>query len=199
MIDSELSAWFGSDQVFLDCRSILAGTDFVEELLERLRACGVLLVVIGRQWLALTDATGQRRIDDPADWVRREIAEALNLGLRVIPVLTDDVRLPTEADLPDDLAGLSRRQYVPLRRRYTSVDLAFLVERITEADPELAEIATQRQSRAGPLPVAPAATPAEAEEVTGMTMDDADLDAPDLLPEHRVEPKAEQSVDGQRS
>ena len=74
LIDRELAARFGSHRVFLDNRSIPAGADFVEELLGRLRACSVLLVVIGRHWLTLTDRTGQRRIDDPADWVRREIA-----------------------------------------------------------------------------------------------------------------------------
>jgi hypothetical protein len=109
-------------------------------------------VVIGPRWLTPTDATGQRRIDDPADWVRREIAEALSLGLRVIPVLTGDASLPAEADLPQDIAGLSRRQYVSLRRRYTALDLAFLVERITETDQELAKTAALRQSSTGRVP-----------------------------------------------
>ena len=125
LIDRELAARLGSDRVFLDSRSIPAGADFVEELLARLRACSVLVVVIGPRWLTVTDAAGRRRIDDPRDWIRREIVEALSHGLRVIPVLTGDVALPTEADLPADIAGLSRRQYVPLRRRYTTVDLAF--------------------------------------------------------------------------
>jgi len=161
LIDRELTARFGSDRVFLDCRSIPAGADFVEELLGRLRACSVLLVVIGPRWLTLTDAAGQRRIDDPRDWIRWEIVEALSRGMRIIPVLTGDIRLPVEADLPGDIVGLSRRQYVPLRRRYAAVDLAFLVQRITEADPELAKIAARRQSSAGQLPQhLPAAFPA---------------------------------------
>jgi len=152
LIDRELVARFGSDRVFLDSRSTPVGADFVEELQARLRTCSVLLVVIGPHWLTLTDAAGQRRIDDPADWVRREIAEALTRGLRVIPVLANDARLPTEADLPGDIVGLSRRQFVPLRHRYTSVDLDFLVDRIIEADPELASVAVQRQSSPGRLP-----------------------------------------------
>jgi hypothetical protein len=146
LIDRELAARFGSDRIFLDSRSIPAGTDFVEELLGQLRACSVLVVVIGPRWLTLTGPAGRRRIDDPQDWIRREIQEALTHGLRVIPILTDDVALPAEADLPADIAGLSRRQYVPLRRRYTSVDLAYLVEKITENDPELASIAALRQA-----------------------------------------------------
>jgi Ca-activated chloride channel family protein len=151
LIDRELSARFGSDQVFMASRSIPAGADFPKELLGRLRSCSVLVVVIGQRWLTLTDMAGQRRIDHPADWVRREIAEALSLGLRVIPVLTDKATLPAEEDLPGDIASLSRRQYVPLRRRYTQLDLGFLVKQITEAEPELARGATRRQSGTGPF------------------------------------------------
>src|SRR5262249_57836305 len=71
----------GSDRVFLDCRSIPAGTDFAEELLGRLRACSVLLVVIGPRSLSLTDAARRRRIDDSQDWIRRGICEAFTHGL----------------------------------------------------------------------------------------------------------------------
>lgn len=54
-------------------------------------------------------ADRRRRIDDPVDWVRREIAEALSPGLRGIPVLTGDASLPAEADLPQDIAGHAYR------------------------------------------------------------------------------------------
>jgi TIR domain/NB-ARC domain len=145
LIDRELRARFGEDLVFLDSRSIQAGSDFVEELLRRVRACSVLLVVIGPRWLTLTNAAGKRQIDDPQDWVRREIAEAFTHELRVVPVLTDGATLPAETDLPHDIAGLSRRQYVPLRHRYADVDLALLAEQIIEVDPELAEAAAADQ------------------------------------------------------
>lgn len=99
-----------------------------------------MLVVIGPRWLTLTDAAGRRRIDDQQDWIRREIVAALGLRLRVIPVLLD------RGVLPADIAGLSRRQYVPLRRRYTRIDLDNLVEQITEADPGLAAAKKGRAS-----------------------------------------------------
>src|SRR5215470_19381616 len=106
LIDRELAACFGPDLVFLDWRSIPAGVDFEQELWRRLRACSVLLVVIGPHWLSLTGEAGGRRIDDPRDWIRREIVAAFAGGLRVIPVLTDGARLPSAAELPADIAGL---------------------------------------------------------------------------------------------
>lgn len=145
LIDRELTACFGSGLVFLDSRSIPVGTDFAGELLTRLRACSVLLVIIGPRWLTLVDEAGRRRIDDPADWTRREIAAALRHRLRVIPVLLDGATLPAAHELPEDIAGLCRRQYVVLRRRHTTVDLADIVDRIIQAEPELATAARRRR------------------------------------------------------
>jgi len=148
LIDQHLTAYFGRDDIFLDSRSILVGSDFADELLGRLRLCSVLLVVIGPYWLTLTDKAGRRRIDDPADWIRRELVEAFTHELRIVPVLTDGATLPAGTDLPDDIAGLSRRQYVSLRRRYYEPDLAYLVKRIVEAEPDLAKVAQRHQARA---------------------------------------------------
>jgi len=109
-------------------------------------------VVIGPRWLTLTDEAGRRRIDNPEDWIRREIVEAFSCGLWVIPVLTGGATLPAKEDLPADISGLSRRQCLPLRHRHTTADLDLLVERITEADPELAAVAARRRSATGRVP-----------------------------------------------
>jgi hypothetical protein len=37
--------------------------------------------------MAMTDEAGRRRLDDPQDWVRREIVTALELKLLVVQVL----------------------------------------------------------------------------------------------------------------
>ena len=116
LLYTDLARRFGADQVFLDCESIPAGADFESELLERVRSARVILAVIGPRWLSATDSTG-RRIDDPDDWIRRELVEAFTAGVRVIPVLTDHALLPAEAELPADIAALSRRQARPLRHR----------------------------------------------------------------------------------
>lgn len=119
----ELSRGFSSGRVFLDSVSIPAGADYVEHLLAQVRRCTVLLVVIGPSWLTAADPHGHRLIDDPRDWIRRELAEAFALGVRVIPVLTDGASLPSEAQLPADIAALGRCQYRLLRLRDVTADL----------------------------------------------------------------------------
>jgi hypothetical protein len=52
-------------------------------------ACGVMLAIIGPNWLNSKDESGQRRLDNPADYVRVEIAAALRRNIRVVPVLVD--------------------------------------------------------------------------------------------------------------
>jgi hypothetical protein len=75
----------------------------------------VMLVLIGRHWLTLEDENGQLRLDDPHDFVRVEIATALNLGKCVIPVLVHDkAEMPRLTALPEDLQPLVRRQAIRL-------------------------------------------------------------------------------------
>lgn len=141
LLHRDLSVHFGEDRVFLDAECIPAGADFVEELLGRVRSALVLLAVIGQRWLTATDSTGRRRIDDPDDWIHRELAEAFAADVRVIPVLIDGAELPCAAELPADIATLSRCQYRHLRRREPTSDLAHLVADLTRLDPVLAAAA----------------------------------------------------------
>jgi hypothetical protein len=138
MLYQELRRQFGEDRVFLDCESIPAGADFVAELLSRVRSAPVLLAVIGPRWLTATDNAGRRRIDNPNDWIRRELAEAFTAGVTVIPVLTGQIPIPAEADLPAEIAALSRCQYRRLRHKDSTADLARIVTDLTRLDPSLA-------------------------------------------------------------
>src|SRR5215475_12523264 len=52
----------------------------------------------------------QAEASDPNDFTRIEIATALRCGVRVIPVLISNARLPSADDLADDLKPLARRQ-----------------------------------------------------------------------------------------
>jgi TIR domain-containing protein len=146
LLYNELTHRFGKHLVFLDSESIEPGVDFVDELVARVRSARVVLVVIGRQWLTIKDESGRRRIDDPADWVRRELVEAFASNARVIPVLTDQATMPSEAELPADIAALSRCQARHLRHRDSSADLERLVTELKKQDSILAEAAQQQQS-----------------------------------------------------
>jgi hypothetical protein len=142
----DLSLRFGPERVFLDSESIPAGADFAAELLTRVRRASVLLAVLSPRWLAITDASGTPRIVDPSDWIRRELAEAFAAGVRVIPILTDGARLPTEHELPPDLAPLARCQYRRLRHRDATADLSRI------ADDLALQIPTRRLPGSSPGP-----------------------------------------------
>ncbi|WP_344652756.1 toll/interleukin-1 receptor domain-containing protein [Cryptosporangium japonicum] len=126
LVDKRLCDLYGPDQVFRDCRSLRAGDDFSPELWHRLLTSDVVLVLIGRQWLTLTTDAGQRRIDNPDDYVRREIVEALDRGKAVVPILLNDAELPLAGEIPVDVRPLISRQFVRLRVRYAEMDLDHL-------------------------------------------------------------------------
>jgi photosystem II stability/assembly factor-like uncharacterized protein len=106
---------FGRDSIFKDVDDIPAGVRFSTYLQDTLRQCNVCLVLIGPSWLDARSESGQRRLDDPTDWVRTEIEQALALGLDLIPVLLDNTPLPAATQLPPSLGELVEWQSVQLR------------------------------------------------------------------------------------
>src|SRR6188768_2039919 len=79
-----LAAQFGAAAIFRDMEAIGPGEDFVQAMSAAIASCPVFLAVIGRQWLSSPTPHVARRLDDERDHVRREIAEALRRGVRVI-------------------------------------------------------------------------------------------------------------------
>lgn len=61
MIYERLGGRFGRHQVFFDKEGLKPGVNFARALRERLQACEVLLVMIGKDWLHCTDDDGERR------------------------------------------------------------------------------------------------------------------------------------------
>jgi hypothetical protein len=107
LIAQELSRRFGQDRVFLASRSISLGEDFTRALPTAVRDSEALLAVIGPSWLAVADEQGRKRLDNEADWVRREILEALEHRVRVVPVLVGEAPRLRPSDLPPELARLA--------------------------------------------------------------------------------------------
>jgi TIR domain-containing protein len=110
-----LTARFGAKNVFMDIDTIQPGEDFRKVVQTAVGTCDVVLVMIGKQWLGTLDAEGRRRLDDPRDWVRVEIASALaNPRVRVIPVLVREARMPGDQSLPEDIRDLAWRNAIEL-------------------------------------------------------------------------------------
>jgi hypothetical protein len=107
---ADLSRCFGKSQVFMDINGgIPRGSDFEQVLTSALSGCDALLALIGPEWVDCK-RDGRRRLDFPDDWVRNEVATALHRNITVMPVLFGDVQLPKEAELPEDLRLLLKRQ-----------------------------------------------------------------------------------------
>lgn len=94
----------------MDVDDIRPGEDFERTIEERIRASRVLVAVIGSQWLSASHADGKRRLDDPQDFVRREISAALAGDVRVIPVLVEGAHMPSAAELPSEIAPFAQIQ-----------------------------------------------------------------------------------------
>jgi hypothetical protein len=129
-IYDRLATALGSSTLFMDIEGIGAGHDFTRDIRSAVESCQVLVAVIGREWLDIRDDQGQRRLDDPNDWVRLEVATALQRDIVVIPVLVEGARMPRDRDLPPDLAPLAKRQALEISDTRFNGDVERLVTAI---------------------------------------------------------------------
>lgn len=114
--------------IFIDIDNIPFGVDFEQYLGAQVGQCDILLAMIGRGWIDARDpGTGQRRLDDPKDFVRIEIATALARGIRVVPILVDGAIIPREDELPTGLQPLAKRNGMDLQRMTFDADIARLI------------------------------------------------------------------------
>lgn len=112
----------------MDVEGIEPGVDFHEVLTNRVARCAALLAVIGPDWLGARTAGGELRLHQDNDYVRIEIATALARDIRVIPVLVEGAVMPCEADLPDALKPLARRNAVELTHARFTSDMKHLTD-----------------------------------------------------------------------
>lgn len=141
-----LAERFGPERVFMDLESIRAGEDFVEIVKQAVDSSGAVVVVIGRQWLSASDKKGDRRLDNPGDFVRLEVETALRRGVRVIPALVQGAEMPAEDALPEPLAKLARRNAIEI----SDSRWAFDVDRLSDAIEEALAQGPTRTTEAAP-------------------------------------------------
>ena len=123
----DLEARFGRDHVFMDLSGIDAGENFAAKIDTAIQSCDALVAVIGDEWLTCVEGD-VRRLDRPDDFVRTEIATALQRNIPVVPVLVEGARMPSADALPVPLRPLAMRHAHELSDARWSYDVERLVQ-----------------------------------------------------------------------
>ena len=176
----DLVGHFGEQKVFMDVAGIDAGRDFRKAIEESVAKCGVLLVIMGPGWVTAKNEAGVRRLDDPGDFVRAEVASALSRDIPVIPVLVHGAVMPRAEDLPDDLKDLAYRNCVELTHARWRSDVQLLIEPLRRL------IASSAQAQSGSArgeskvaqqtpPSQPVSPPASSDPIVASRFDPATL------------------------
>jgi hypothetical protein len=146
-----LAARFGPNRVFIDV-SMEGGVDFEAAIEAQIASAGAQLVVIGPQWLTITDKNGRPRLHAEDDLVRREIAIALKQNIRVIPVLVRGAEMPPRGALPEDIQALAKRHAVRLSDPNWDSDIRTLIDQLARALGEGAVAPADVSADRGPAP-----------------------------------------------
>jgi hypothetical protein len=153
----------------MDVAAVEPGRDFRKAIDQSVATCSVLLAIIGQEWLELKDATGRRRLDNPDDFVRIELASALRRDIPVIPILVRGAKMPLPERLPIDLKELAYRNAVELSHARWKTDIQLLIQAlrpymdapaggVSAASKGRAETDRPRTVERAPLPAAGSAT-----------------------------------------
>ena len=154
-----LQAEFGKGSVFMDFDSIPYGVDFREHIKQTLQRAKVVVAIIGPEWSGGKELSN-RRIDDPTDFVRLEVASALENGIPIIPVLVNNTPMPEAKNLPPELEGLAFRNGLALD---TGIDFHHHADRLIAG---IHRVVDPPKETAPPPPAPEVATPAKAETST---------------------------------
>jgi TIR domain len=123
----EMEKHFGEQSVFMDVAGIEPGQDFRKAIDQGVASCSVLLALIGQQWLDASDSSGRRRLDDPGDFVRIELASALRSNIPIVPILVHGSRMPLADELSEDLKDLAYRNAFALTHARWKSDIQLLL------------------------------------------------------------------------
>ena len=121
---------FGPHSVFMDTEAIRVSSEWPKAIQRGLQQATHLVAVIGAQWLRVADDYGRRRIDRDDDWVRAEIAHALQQRKRILPIVLAPDGMPRAEALPDEIEKLAYVQPFELRNDRWESDLNLLVREL---------------------------------------------------------------------
>ena len=148
-----LLARYGPERVFIDIDTIRPGHDFASDIAQALSDCVACVVLIGARWGSITQIDGERRLEDPTDFVRLEVATAIRRGITVIPVLVENASPPSASSLPEELRVLAGRQAIELSSQRWNYDVGRLILTLDEIlgrqaeAPPAAESSSEQKTR----------------------------------------------------
>ena len=129
----ELRRHFGDDRIFRDKEDIGGGASWKRRVLDEINGESALLILIGRDWATVTDAQGRRRLDNPDDPLRMEIADGLKDGAAILPILLENAEMPADTELPDDLRSITEHNALRLRDGDWQYDLTNICRTLERA------------------------------------------------------------------
>jgi hypothetical protein len=116
--------------VFFDVETTRGGEDFEKRIASEIRHSDVVLVFIGKSWLAVSRDGDKPRLWEPNDHVRAELRAALLREVLVLPILVDGARMPPPELLPEDISTIAKRNAMPLRHESFEDDSQNIVRTI---------------------------------------------------------------------
>ena len=125
-IYDRLAVCFPKEHLFMDVEAIAPGEDFVAAIDSAVGGVDIVLAVIGPTWAIAAD--GRRLLENANDFVRMELAQALQRNVPVIPVLVGGATMPSAEALPQDLAKLTRLNALEIRHTRFASDVDRLIE-----------------------------------------------------------------------
>lgn len=123
----DLNRVFGKDQVFLDKQDLRGGSSWRDEIMAALGSRPVVLALITPDYFGAVQ-DGSRRIDRDDDPVREELLAAFEANAQIIPLLSEGVKMPPAASLPERLQPITSRHALRLRSEDWNNDLLRLIE-----------------------------------------------------------------------
>ena len=105
-IIAQLQEYFGPDAVLHEADGAPLDINIRKHLAAVVSRCGVLVAIIGKNWLAAAPE-GRTGIQDLSDFQRVTIESAMSAGIHVVPVFADKAPRYHERELPASLAELA--------------------------------------------------------------------------------------------
>jgi hypothetical protein len=92
-----------------------------------------VLILIDPDWLDIKDDQGNRRLDNPDDWVRLEIEAAFARNVPILPLLLRGAQMPAADKVPPSLRRLTETNAVALGDENLWTDLWSSVDSLTSS------------------------------------------------------------------